>query len=118
MDTRSYLHYTNQMTIEDEPIATSLPKPSKTKAEHLHETEQSFLQLDAALKRQNDMTGGMIVTKNMIIGNLSSLMTVVSGPDRMLCAEYLRDPIKIVVVCVYRRRAGAGHRLDTRGEQH
>ncbi|KAF4605680.1 hypothetical protein EYR40_004469 [Pleurotus pulmonarius] len=64
------------MNIEDGTIATSLPKPSKTKAEHLHEIDQSFLQLDAALKRQNDLTGGMIVAKNMIIGNLSSLMTV------------------------------------------
>lgn len=105
-DTAPYLHSTNLMTIEHEPIATSLPLASRTKAEHLHEIDQSFLQLDAALRRQNNLTGGMIVAKNTIIGNLSSLMTVVSSSDRIICVEYPREPI---VVCFYRRRAGTGH---------
>lgn len=63
------------MSIEEESGA-SLPAALKTKAEHLHEIDQTFLQLEAALKRQNNLTGDMIVAKNTIIGNLSSLMTV------------------------------------------
>lgn len=78
MGTTPSPHSTNPMSIEEESGA-SLPAALKTKAEHLHEIDQTFLQLEAALKRQNNLTGDMIVAKNTIIGNLSSLMTVVSG---------------------------------------
>ncbi|KAJ8703210.1 hypothetical protein PTI98_001852 [Pleurotus ostreatus] len=75
MGTTPNPHSTSPMSIEEESGA-SLPAASKTKAEHIHEIDETFLQLEAALKRQNDLTGDMIVAKNTIIGNLSSLMTV------------------------------------------